>query len=264
MSLRKRLAGTYRDLDGPLGSSAAAEVLVPMLIDRIGPASVVDIGCGVGSFVRAFRRAGLNDVVGVDAAEFDRDLLVMEPDRLLVADLSLALDLGRRFDLALCLEVGGYLADHDLLVASLIRHAPVVAFSSAVPGQDLRHQPYGAYLSVWAERFAADGYDLFDPFRAELWHDSRLPFWFRQNLVVFVQRDHLSANPHLTETLGASTAKLLDAIHPELYELLAGTGPDASLRLTALRLPPLLAAKASKFLGRSTKLSRRWPKGSVS
>ena len=129
----------------------------------------------------------------------------------------------------------------------------------AVPGQDLAHQPYGAYLSTWAARFATVGFELIDPFRGVVWNDDRVPFWFRQNLVLFVAKDYLAEHPALLAAAAAhsSAARPVDVIHPELYDLLAGTGPDASLRLTLLRVPRILAAKVPKVRTRLRRFYRR-------
>lgn len=244
----------YRDLDGPLGSRAAAGVIVPRIVELLAPASVVDLGCGVGSFLAAFRDAGVTDVHGVDLCAFDPALFVVDPSLVDRGDLNDPVDLGRRFDLAMSLEVGGYLRDHDVLVDSLVRHAPVVVFSAAVPSQDLLHQHHGAFPSAWAARFERRGYEVFDVFRPALWDDDRLPFWFRQNLLLFVDRDHLDNHPGVAAA--ATGPGPLDIVHPALYTMLAGTGPEASLRLAAARLPRIVRAKVPRLAGA---LSNRLP-----
>ncbi|MCW5631953.1 MAG: class I SAM-dependent methyltransferase [Rubrivivax sp.] len=240
----EHLGDLYRDLDGPLGSAAAAAVLVPLLLDAVRPASVLDVGCGVGSFMRAFQRAGVHDVLGVDAPAFADSLLVVEPNLVQRCDVSKPLDLGRRFDLALCLEVGGYFPEHDVLVASLVRHAPVIAFSAAIPDQDMINQRYGAYPSHWAPLFAKHGYEAVDALRGLIWTDERLPFWFRQNLLLFAEQ---ATAERLRLAAGPAP---LDIVHPKLYEMLAGTGESGSFKLGLVRLGRVAAAKLRRRLTR--------------
>ena len=242
MNLRRELAPMYRDLDGELGSGLAASIIVPMLVDKIRPSSVLDLGAGVGSFLKAFLEQGVDDVAGVDLCLFEPELFVVDPSLIEPGDLNEPVHRGRRYDLAISLEVGGYLPDHDVLVDSLVRHAPVVVLSAAIPGQDLLHQPHGAFPSSWAARFGARDYVLIDAFRPVLWDDDRLPFWFRQNMLMFVHRPHLEANAHLAAPAGVPP--FLDVVHPMLYEMLAGTGPAASFKLALARIPRIARVKA--------------------
>lgn len=49
------------------------EALVPVLMDMFHPASAVDFGCGIGTFPRAFRERGLEDMLGLDGPWVDRE-----------------------------------------------------------------------------------------------------------------------------------------------------------------------------------------------
>ena len=248
MDLRRELAPMYRNLDGDLGSGVAAGVIVPLVMQRVRPQSVLDLGAGVGSFLRAFIEHNVTDVAGIDLCLFEPELFVVDPTLISRGDLKDPVHQGRRYDLAMSLEVGAYLADHDVLVDSLVRHAPVVVFSAALPSQDLLHQHHGAFPSSWAARFAARDYVVVDAFRPALWTDDRLPFWFRQNLLLFVHRPHLEANPGLGEP--SSESAPLDIVHPELYRMLAGTDADASLKLALARIPRIARAKAPRLADR--------------
>ena len=50
-----------------IGPQAArsAERIVPLVMDLVHPKSVVDIGCGTGGFLRAFKQHGVEDVLGL-------------------------------------------------------------------------------------------------------------------------------------------------------------------------------------------------------
>ena len=44
----------------------APRQIVPFIVDVLHPSSVVDIGCGVGTFLSVFDELGVKDLIGVD------------------------------------------------------------------------------------------------------------------------------------------------------------------------------------------------------
>src|SRR4051794_26796446 len=75
--------------------------VVPLLIEMFKPASVLDIGCGIGTWLSVFKENGLEDIFGVDGNYVNRDLLYshLHPDEFEPVDISLPFDLNRKFDL---------------------------------------------------------------------------------------------------------------------------------------------------------------------
>jgi hypothetical protein len=67
--------------------------------------SVIDVGCGLGGWLRAFRENGVPLVRGVDGNYVDPLKLYIVPDCLAAVDLTKPLDLRDQYDLAVCLEV---------------------------------------------------------------------------------------------------------------------------------------------------------------
>lgn len=183
------------------GSKRSAAVIVPEVVARFKPASVVDVGCGEGHFAAGFADAGC-EVLGIDGGEM-RDAAV--PVR--SVDLAEALpDLGW-FDLAICLEVAEHLPPERAagFVADLCELAPIIVFSAAVPGQGGTGHLNEATASYWVELFAEHGFEGSDELRWALWGDERICWWYRQNLLVF-DRDHghdFRAHP--------------DVLHPEMW-----------------------------------------------
>src|SRR4051812_4451429 len=102
-------AGFYTELAGEVRESA--KVVVPIVVDRLAPHSVLDVGCGHGSWLRVFMDLGISDVVGVDGPHVATSELEIPVDRFVAHDLGEQLELERRFDLAMCLEVGEHLPE---------------------------------------------------------------------------------------------------------------------------------------------------------
>jgi SAM-dependent methyltransferase len=192
---------------------ASAEVVVPIVVAQLAPKSVLDVGCGQGTWLSVFRTSGVADIVGVDGPHISPSALEIPVDDFVAHDLDVRLDLDRRFDLAVCLEVAEHL-DVTLaptLVASLVAHAPVVLFSAAIPSQGGAGHVNERWPSYWADLFRAQGYVAVDLIRPLVWNDERVAFWYAQNTILYV--DSTIPNPFPVPTLDVP----LDLVHPRLF-----------------------------------------------
>lgn len=179
-------------------SARSAEVIVPMLLDLVRPRSVVDVGCGLGAWLAVYRKCGVVDVLGIDGPHVDPARLVIPRECFLAMDLRKGMTVPRNFDLAQSLEVAHYLPLE--LARGFVRFltdlAPVVVFSSAVPGQPgqcVRNAQWPAY---WRNLFAEAGCVALDPIRPRIWHDERVALHYRQNLLMFVRKQALESGTH--------------------------------------------------------------------
>jgi SAM-dependent methyltransferase len=161
------------------GAAAALSALF-----RRRPRSVLDVGCGTGTWLRAAAALGVADLFGVDG-------IIVEPNELQVArelvgevDLSRPFSLGRGFDVVLCLEVAEHLpeASAEALISSIVAHADEILFSAAIPGQPGQHHVNCQWPTYWQSRFNAHGFSCDDAPRWEIWDDDRVEPWYRQNL----------------------------------------------------------------------------------
>lgn len=194
------------------GSRASAAEVVPLVLDLVGPVrSVLDVGCGIGTWLAAFAEAGVADLVGVDGDYVDRSQLLMAPDAFVPHDLGEPLHLGRTFDLVVSLEVAEHVsADRAAtFVTSLCDHAgEAVLFSAAPPGQGGKHHVNEQWPSYWIPRFAERGFQAFDVVRPRVWENQRVEWWYRQNTLLF-------ARGAVAERIaGADTVRLVDVVHP--------------------------------------------------
>lgn len=148
------------------GARPTARFVLPLVRDWIRPASVADFGCGAGVWLQVWRELGVEDLAGVES----EPPLQPVPHAWKTGDLTQPLDLGRQVDLVQCLEVGEHLpaAAAATLVATLTRHAPVVLFSAALPGQGGWRHINERPPAYWRDLFAARGFVLFDCLRRRL------------------------------------------------------------------------------------------------
>ncbi len=214
----------------------AARRILDLVLPRIPPVrSAVDVGCGVGAWLSVLRERGVADVAGVDGAWIDEKLLKIPADKFRRADLSGPLNLKRRFDLAISLEVAEHLPPEraDGFVGELTGAADFVLFSAAIPFQGGYGHVNERWQSHWAEMFARRGFAVRDWIRPRLWTDRSVPVWYRENLLLLVAERRLGELAPAPD--GTADAVLpLDLVHPEAY--LSKVDPDSlGLGLAVLR-----------------------------
>ena len=158
------------------------------------PQSLLDAGCGVGVWSKAALNLGVKEVIALDAGELDADKLLVPAKRFQRQLLNERFTLSRKFEVAICLEVGEHLAAEDapVLIANLVDHTDVIYFSAACPGQPGQGHINCQWPEYWQDLFNAEGYVCDDAIRWELWNVSEIGFVYRQNLFC-ARRDPMHA-----------------------------------------------------------------------
>ncbi len=172
-------------------SRSSAEAILPPIIEAVRPGSVVDAGCGVGTWLSVALDASIEDVLGLDGAWVQPGSLEIPAERFQTVDLCQPAPIDRRFDLALCMETGEHLPLECAagLVSYLVDLAPVVLFSAAVPGQGGTDHVNEQWPDFWADLFAGHGYECVDAVRWRHWTDEDVEFWYAQNSFLYVAPD---------------------------------------------------------------------------
>lgn len=198
---------------------SSASVLVPMVCELVRPRSVLDVGCGSGAWAAACAQHGVQEVFGVDGEYVDRSRLMIPPDCFRACDLREPLDLGRRFDLVISLEVAEHVpaGRAEVFVQSLVRHADVLFFSAAIPFQGGRGHVNEQWPAWWAERFRAHGYEPIDCLRRRVWNDARVKWWYSENALLYATPDAIAARPALARERERNPGDPLALVHPDKY-----------------------------------------------
>jgi hypothetical protein len=198
------------------GSLSSAEETIPVIMEYFSPTSVVDVGCGVATWLSVWEKKGVSDIQGLDGDYVQKDQLMIDPSKFSAVDLEKGISLSRRFDLVTSLEVGEHLQPGSAaqFVHSLCSLGDVVVFSAAVPYQGGVNHYNEQYPDYWIAHFAENGYSVYDPLRARLWHNNRIDGSYRQNMLIFVN-DKVKEKYH---AITKEKKEVLPLIHPAVFE----------------------------------------------
>ena len=173
----------------------APREMVPLLMKLYHPKSVLDVGCGTGTWLKAFEEAGVADYLGIDGAYVKAGQLEIPKEKFNAVDLRNSWDLKRKFDLVISLEVAEHLPDSSatVFVESLTRHSDTIIFSAAIPGQGGQHHINEQWPAYWEKKFAVHGFYFHDVLRPLVWDNAKIDWWYRQN--IFLVNRQKSAVP---------------------------------------------------------------------
>ena len=191
-------------------------LIVPYLIEKFKPGSVVDVGCGIGTFLKVFKQSGVREVLGIDGKWVDRNKLMIDQGEFLETDLEVPIRLGKSYDLVLCLEVAEHLSENaaDNIVDSLTGLGKKIVFSAATKYQGGQNHINEQEFSYWKKKFEARGYKVIDLFRPYLWNMEKVQWWYKQNMFLIL---HNSIDEGQFEVSKAPFSENNLLIHPDMY-----------------------------------------------
>lgn len=202
------------------GATRSAELVVPLVLQIVPASSVVDIGCGDGSWLEVFRKHGVKKILGVDGEYVNRELLQIPPACFQAVDLTKPFGFGTVFDLAISLEVAEHLPAEcaSVFVECLTKLAPVVLFSAAIPFQGGDHHVNEQWPDKWAGLFREQGYFTVDSIRKQIWTNASVEWWYAQNTLLFARASLLETNAALKAGFEQTNLNQLCLVHPRQYQ----------------------------------------------
>jgi len=204
--------------------------------------SVLDVGCGLGAWLKVVVDLGIVDYLGIDGDFLVRNMLKIPDNKFVTKDLNHSFSLGRTFDLTICVEVAEHLNESsaDVLVNSLVMHSDRILFSAAIPGQDGQNHINEQWPEYWLEKFSQHGFYMHDILRPLIWDDSTIHWWYRQNICLLTKE---KPKP------GELPFKAL--VHPELFKSRLAQNQE---KLTNINLGKSGVRKSANILLRSLQL----------
>jgi hypothetical protein len=203
------------------GSLASARVVLGHLFKFYQPNSVLDVGCGRGTWLKACAELGVKELVGLDGSWNSQGQMVEPTICFKAIDLNSPFTTDRRVDMAMSLEVAEHLKCESAssFIDALTNASDVILFGAAVKGQGgtghINEQPQ----SYWGDAFHERHYSVVDILRPTLWSNTNIEFHYRQNAFLYIKNGH----PLLRHLLSHGIAPMndlafMDCIHPDLYD----------------------------------------------
>lgn len=227
------------------GSYKSASIVVPHLLKYFQPKSVVDLGCGRGTWLKAFKDNGIARVVGHDGPWNSQDKMIDPGIVFVPLNLNSPVVQGsEKFDLASSLEVAEHLKPGSAreFVKALTHLSDVVMFGAAYSYQGgvdhINEQPH----TYWAKLFGEFSYLPYDIFRPEIWGNPDVESWYQQNTFLYVRKNSdLEKNLNKQGIFPLKNLEFMNCIHPQMYAhwVTVGSSPLRTLvKKAALKFVP--------------------------
>ena len=152
--------------------------------------SAVDFGCATGTWLKGLEKYGITDMRGYDGKWVDQSKLLIPKESFFEADFDKPIDIDRKFDLAVSIEVGEHLQESsaESFVKNITNSADFVLFSAAIPYQGGDNHVNEQWPAYWNEKFNHLGFVCVDSIRKRLWDNFEVIDFHRQNILIFVNK----------------------------------------------------------------------------
>lgn len=208
-----------------VGSLKSAKIVLGLLKEHYEFRSLVDFGCGRGTWLKAALDLGAVRAVGYDGP-WNEGKIIDSVIEFVPTDLTnIALD-DELFDLAISLEVAEHLPEAyaDQFVNSITKKSSLIVFGSAFIRQRGTSHLNEQFPSYWANKFSAKGFYPVDFFRPKIWQDRSIDACYRQNTFLYVKKGDKKLVKIFKEDYLKNNFKFMDCMHPDLY--LSRSGRD--------------------------------------
>lgn len=204
------------------GSFNSAKIIIPIVQEFIKPRTVMDFGCGLGTWLAVWKSHGAK-VIGVDGDYVERDMLYIDEESFISADLSKDfVKVDHKVDLVESLEVAEHLPESRAVefVHNLTEVSDVVLFSAAFPYQGGTNHINEQWPSYWANIFSAFGYIPVDCIRTQPHRLAGCILCYANNIMFYVREQSLSKYPLLLDWhLRHRDALVLDFVNAQTWQI---------------------------------------------
>jgi hypothetical protein len=201
------------------GSRHSAEIVLPHIVKLINPKSVIDIGCGIGTWISFFKDKNIEKFIGVDGDYVDRNQLLIPKENFIPHDLTKPFKHEEKYDLVISLEVAEHIEEQfsDIFIDTLTGLGDVVLFSAAIPWQRALTHVNEQWQEYWAAKFKKRGYLAVDCIRKKVWQEPDIEIWYAQNIIVYATKEALDKYPLLKSEYEINKDPLLSVVHPRFF-----------------------------------------------
>lgn len=217
----------------------SAITILNVVRDYVSPTSVVDVGCGTGTWLSSAKTIGATNLQGIEGSWVNSTMLDDSDIKLTNANLALETPNLGKFDLAISLEVAEHLPPEraETFVRDLCAMSDHVLFSAAIPGQGGKGHVNEQWQSYWRRLFKSNGYGAWDVIRPPLWENKAIVGHYKQNAVLYVRGAE-----------DRSVGPIFDVVHPSVFHHYTYPGFPTTMKML-MRLPTAFRQSAKKYLG---------------
>ena len=197
----------------------SARNIVPIILNEFKIKSVVDIGCANGLWLSVFNEFGIEDYLGLDGHWIKREDLMIPNEKFKPFDLNNSLDLNKKFDLAISIEVAEHLPEirAKSFISNICNLADIVLFSAAVPFQEGEGHINCQWQSYWRNIFSDNGFIAIDILRPKIWNNKDVNMIYSQNMFIYINKDLLVQNKEYSILKKYSEIPFFSIINPRFF-----------------------------------------------
>ncbi len=202
--------------DSVVHNTNAAGQMVPFLLNLFHPTSIIDVGCGTGTWLKIFLENGIVDVKGIEGYHLNPNSLLIPRELVELKDLEEPFTLERKFDMLISLEVAEHLHEKtaNQFVNSLTQLSDIIVFSAAVPFQGGQNHVNEQWQTYWIEKFEVKDFICIDIIRPAFWENPKVEFWYKQNSFLFI---HKSKEELISKLSNSKSFYNNRIVHPEMF-----------------------------------------------
>jgi hypothetical protein len=211
--LKLYASGTWSDLEY---NRSARENIIPIILNLFNRKieSVIDFGCGCGSWLEVCKQNEITNVLGLDLF-CPEEYLRIDKNEFVKHDISKEYNNENKYDLVISIETAEHIESEykEVYINNLVKSGDIILFSAAIPGQWGIHHVNCNWLEYWVKMFNDRGFDCID-IRYKWWGNNyNIPPIYKQNVVLFVSKDYLKINKWLYN----ESVYMGSVIHPGFY-----------------------------------------------
>lgn len=196
-------------------SYLSAKEILPLIVDLLNPNTVIDIGCGLGTWLSVFKELGVKDILGLDGNWVNENSLYIDKKDFIKTNLENPINFDEKFDLAISLEVAEHLSNDNAhnFIKYLTSKSNFILFSAAVPYQGGTNHINEQWQSYWIDIFEENGFKTIDFLRPLIWNNDKIGWWYRQNIFLFIKNDYFNEFKNNLPKFES----LVNIVHPESF-----------------------------------------------
>ena len=163
------------------------------IVDVFGLKSILDLGCGIGSYLEGSSSAGCKDICGVELKYGNAKKYIVKSifPYIKYGDVTKNINLKHKFDCVISFEVAEHINPNgtDIFVNNLVKYTnKYIIFTAAPPGQPGRGHINLRKRNFWIKLIESKGvvYDekIVKKCKKE-WEQFDVPIYILKNLIIF-------------------------------------------------------------------------------